>query len=95
MEDEDPAALPVKEAPMSLPVQEGDLEVPNDEDLRTLRRVSDKILFKAYTIVRSLSIGKPHLTVWRYRNALRFLYLPGSGQDTASQKYCGEVRRAK
>ena len=35
---------------MSLPVQAGDLEVPNDEELHTLRRVSDKIPFKAYTI---------------------------------------------
>jgi hypothetical protein len=37
-------------APVSLPVQPGDLELPNDEELRTLRRVSDKIPFKAYTI---------------------------------------------
>jgi hypothetical protein len=38
------------EPPVSLPVQAGDLEVPNDEELLTLRRVSDKIPFKAYTI---------------------------------------------
>jgi proton-dependent oligopeptide transporter, POT family len=50
MEAGEPASLPVQEAPVSLPVQEGDLEVPNDEELRTLRRVSDKIPFKAYTI---------------------------------------------
>jgi hypothetical protein len=37
-------------APVSLPVQPGDPEIPNDEELHTLRRVSDKIPFKAYTI---------------------------------------------
>jgi hypothetical protein len=36
--------------PVSLPVQAGDPDVPNDEELHTLRRVSDKIPFKAYTI---------------------------------------------